>query len=519
MASRELNTRGSDLLLGVIALASVLFHLAFLRSYGWFRDEFYYVVCGRHLDFGYVDHPPFVALVARLVTAVFGDSLAALRLVSALTGAAVVYFAGRLARELGGGLFAQGLTAVCVLIAPVYLNLFHIFTMNGFDFLFWTLGALVVAIILRTGDSRLWLLFGAIAGVGLQNKHSMLFFGLGVFVGILLTPERRQLRSRWIWMGGAIAVLLFLPNVLWEVAHGWPTLEFIRNAAEHKNLALSPAAFMLQQILLMHPLTVPISLLGLGWYFFSRTGRPFRPLGWIYLAVLAVLLTQHSKPYYLAPSYPLLFAAGATAIEGWLARLRQPWLLRQWLRPVLAGALILLLIAGGAVIAPLAMPILPVDRFIRYQRALGIEASSGERHRLGELPQHYADMHGWREIVKEVARVYRTLKREERARTTIYAQNYGDAGAVDVLGRADGLPAAVSGHNNYFLWGFPEGADTVIIIGGEEEDHRASCVSLEQAGEIRCGYCMPFEDRQAVFVCRGLKVPPRELWPRVKHFE
>jgi 4-amino-4-deoxy-L-arabinose transferase-like glycosyltransferase len=514
MTATELSTRKSGLLLGGIALASVLLHLAFLRSYGWFRDEFYYVACGHHLDFGYVDHPPFVALVARLVTSIFGDSLAALRLVSAVVGAAVIYLTGRLARELGGWLFAQGLAAVCVLIAPVYLNLFHIFTMNGFDFLFWTLGALVVVRILKTENPKLWLLFGLVTGLGLENKHSMLFFGFGVFVGILLTPERRHFRSPWIWLGGAVAVLLFLPNVLWEVAHGWPTLEFMHNAAEYKNLALSPVAFMLQQVLLMHPLTLPIWLAGLGWYFFPRQGRPFRLLGWIYLAVLAVLLTQHSKPYYLAPSYPLLFAAGGTAIEGWLARLRQPWL-----RPALAGTLILLLVAGGAVIAPLAMPILPVERFIPYQKALGLEASSGERHRLGELPQHYADMHGWPEIVEEVARVYRTLRPEEQARTTIYAQNYGDAGAVDVLGRAYSLPGAVSGHNNYFLWGPRQGADTVIIVGGEEEDHRMSCASLERAGEIRCGYCMPFEDRQTVFVCRGLKMPLSELWPRVKHYE
>ena len=514
MAPPELSTRKSGLLLGGIALGSVLLHLAFLRSYGWFRDEFYYVACGRHLDFGYVDHPPFVALVARLVTSIFGDSLAALRLVSAVVGAAVIYLAGRLARELGGGLFAQGLAVVCVLIAPVYLNLFHIFTMNGFDFLFWTLGALVVVRILKTENPKLWLLFGLVAGIGLENKHSMLFFGLGVFVGVLLTPERRHFRAPWIWLGGAVAVLLFLPNVLWEVVHGWPTLEFMHNAAEHKNLALSPVAFMLQQVLLTHPLTLPIWLLGIGWYFFSRPGRPFRLLGWIYLTVLAVLLTQHSKPYYLAPSYPLLFAAGATAIEGWLERLRRPWL-----RPALAGTLILLLVAGGAVIAPLAMPILSVHRFIPYQKALGLEASSGERHRLGELPQHYADMHGWPAIVEEVARVYRTLTPEERTRATVFGQNYGDAGAIDVLGRAYGLPSAISGHNSYFLWGPPERADVVIIIGGDEDDNRAACVDLRRAGEIRCGYCMPFEDRQTVSVCRGLKMPWRELWPRVKHYE
>jgi hypothetical protein len=514
MASSELDTRRGDLVVGGIALASVLLHLAFLRSYGWFRDEFYYVVCGRHLDFGYVDHPPFVALVARLVTSVFGDSLAALRLVSALCGAVLIVLGGRLARELGGGVFAQGLAALCVLITPTYLSIFHIFTMNGFDFLFWTLGALVLARIVKTGNARLWLLFGLVAGLGLQNKHSMLFFGLGVFAGVLLTPERRHLRSPWIWAGAGIAALLFQPNVLWEVAHGWPTLEFARNAAEHKNVALSPVAFMLQQVLLMHPLTLPLWLLGLGWYFFSRAGRPFRILGWIYLTVLAVLLTQSSKPYYLAPTYPLLFAAGATAVEGWLLRLRRPWL-----RPALAGTIVLLLVAGGAVLAPLAMPILPVERFILYQRALGLEASSGERHRLGELPQHFADMHGWPEIVDEVARVYRTLPPEEQARTAIYGQNYGVAGAVDVLGRARGLPGAVSGHNSYYLWGPPQGIETVIVVGGDEEDHRAAFASVEKAGEIRCGYCMPFEDRQAVFVCRGLKMPLRDLWPRVKHFE
>ena len=515
MASAELSTQGrSDLLLGCLALAGVVLHLPFLRSYGWFRDELYYVVCGRHLDFGYVDHPPFVALVARLVTSVFGDSLVALRLVSVLTGAAVVYLAGRLARELGGGLFAQGLAAVCVLIAPVYLYNFHVFSMNVFDVFFWTLGALVVVHIVKTGNQRLWLLFGLVAGIGLENKHSMLFFGLGVFVGVLLTPERRQFRSPWIWLGGAVAALLFLPNILWEVAHGWPTLEFIRNAEAHKNVALSPLAFLGEQALQMHPLTLPIWLAGLGWYLLSRPGRSFRPLGWIYLTALALLLTQHSKAYYLAPAYPPLFAAGGVAIEGWLARLRQPLL-----RPALAGLIFALLVAGGAATAPLVLPALPVESFIRYQRALGVQPSSGERHQMGDLPQHFADMHGWREMVAEVARVYGTLTPEEQARAVVFGQNYGEAGAVNVLGRAYGLPPAISGHNSYFLWGPPDESKSVIIIfGGDEEDNRAVCADLQRAGEIRCDHCMPYEDHDPVYVCRGLKMSMRELWPRVKQF-
>jgi dolichyl-phosphate-mannose-protein mannosyltransferase len=514
MASRELSTqRKSDLLLGGFALASVLVHLLVLRSYGWFRDELYYVVCGRHLDFGYVDHPPFVALVARLVSSIFGDSLAVLRLVAVLTGAVVIYLAGRITRELGGGLFAQGLAALCVLIAPVYLYNFHVFTMNSFDVLFWTLGAFVVARILMTGNQRLWLLFGLIAGLGLENKHSMLFFGLGVLVGVLLTPERRQLRSPWIWLGGALAVLLFLPNLLWEVANRWPTLEFIRNAEQYKNVSLAPIDFLGEQALQMHPLTLPVWLAGLGWFFFSKRGRPFRVLGWVYVTALAVLLTQHSKPYYLAPAYPVLFAAGGTAIEAGLARLRQPWL-----RPALGGTIVLLLLAGGALLAPLVIPVLPVEQYVRYQAALGITPESGERHRLGDLPQHFADMHGWPEMVAEVARVYRTLTPEEQAHATIFGQNYGEAGAVNVLGRRYGLPPAISGHNGYFLWG-PGGAhDVIVIIGGDEEDNRAACIDLRQAGEIRCGHCMPYEDRDPVYLCRGLKMPWRELWPEVKSF-
>ncbi|HEY7214881.1 MAG TPA: glycosyltransferase family 39 protein [Thermoanaerobaculia bacterium] len=514
MAPPELSTRRSGLLLGGIALASVLLHVAVLRSYGWFRDEFYYVACGRHLDFGYVDHPPFVALVARLVTSVFGDSLAALRLVSAVVGAAVIYLAGRIARELGGGLFAQGLAALCVLISPLYLFNFHVFSMNVFDVLFWTLGALIVIRILKTGNPRLWLLFGLVAGLGLENKHSMLFFGLGVFVGVLLTPERRQFRAPWIWLGGAIAFALFLPNLIWEVIHGWPTLEFIRNAAAHKNVALSPLEFLMEQTRLMHPLTFPIWLAGLVWLF-SRPGRPFRLLGWIYLTALAVLLTQNSKAYYLAPVYPMLFAAGGTAFERGLARLRRPWL-----RAAVAGLILLVLVGGGAAIAPLTLPMLPIESFIRYQRSLGLQPGSDEKHRMGDLPQYFADMHGWPEMVAEVARVYRTLTPEERARATVFGQNYGEAGAVDALGRAYGLPPAISGHNNYFFWGPPEeGKNVIVIIGGDEADNRGACVDLQKAGEIRCGHCMPYEDRQIVYVCRGLKMPVRELWPRVKHYE
>ncbi|HEX2644751.1 MAG TPA: glycosyltransferase family 39 protein, partial [Thermoanaerobaculia bacterium] len=257
---------------GLFALLSILIHAATITSYGWFRDEFYYVACGEHLAFGYVDHPPLVALMAWLSRHLLGESLAALRVLPVLTGAAVVFLAGWLAREFGGGRLAQTVACLGVLVAPVYLFNFHYFSMNSFEVLLWTLAAWIVIRIVKTGDPKLWLLFGLIAGVGLQNKHSMLVFGFGIFAGLLLTPERRQLARPWIWAGGALAGLIFLPNLIWQMRNGWPTLEFMRNAQLYKNVSLSPFELFSAQFLNQHPLAFLVALAGAGWLLLARAG-------------------------------------------------------------------------------------------------------------------------------------------------------------------------------------------------------------------------------------------------------
>ncbi|HXU46350.1 MAG TPA: glycosyltransferase family 39 protein, partial [Thermoanaerobaculia bacterium] len=432
-----------------IAALSVALHAAVIGRYGIFRDELYYIACGRHLAWGYVDHPPGVALFARLAETLFGTSPQGLRILPILAGALVVFLAGRLARELGGGRFAEALASLAVLVAPVLLYVFHYLSMNVLDALFWTLALLLLLKILNGGDPRLWLAFGLVTGLGLENKLSVLFLGAGVVVGLLLTPERRLFASRWPWLGGALALALLAPHIAWQIANGWPTREFVANATAHKNIHYSPLAFLGEQIKQMHPMTLPLWLGGLAWFAFSKEGRRYRALAIAYVAIFALLVAQGGKPYYLAPIYPLLFAAGARAFEGLLAARNL-----SWPKP----AALALLAAGGAATAPLTLPLLPIETFIRYEAALGLHGSSGERHAMGRLPQHYADMFGWEDLTATVAHVWRTIPEAERPRCAIFGQDYGQAGAIDVLGDRYGLPDALSGHNSYFLWG-PRGYD------------------------------------------------------------
>src|SRR6185295_17060458 len=212
------------------ALASLALHVSALTQYGWFRDEFYYVACAARLDWGYVDHPPLSIAVMALVRLLFGDSLVAFRLVAALIGAATVYFTGRLARDLGGGRFAQALAGFAALVAPVFLGVSRFYSMNVLDLLLWTLAALALVAALRGDRAREWVVLGVVVGLGLLNKISLLWFIAGLFIGFLLTPYRRRLATPGPWIAGAIATALFVPHVVWQIAHGWPTLEFMRNA-------------------------------------------------------------------------------------------------------------------------------------------------------------------------------------------------------------------------------------------------------------------------------------------------
>jgi hypothetical protein len=503
---------GATAILVYLGLFKLLLHLFTADNYGYFRDELYYVAAGEHLDAGYVDFPPLVAFVAALTRALFGDSLVALHVFPALAGAVVVVLAGLMARELGGGRFAQGLAALATLIPPTLLVFGTWLSMDAFDQLFWVLGTYVLVLISKRDQPRLWLVFGLVAGLGLLTKLTMLYFGLAVFLALLLTRARRHLLTPWPWLGGGISLLFLLPYVLWQISHGWPTIEFWSNYGEKIDEA-SPLEFLVEQVVTMQPPTLPLWLAGLLFYLFSGEGRPYRMLGWVYLILLAVFMIQNARFYFLAPAYPMLFAAGAVVFERFLAR--RGW---RWPKPVYVAVLAV----SGIVVAPITvLPVLPVETLARITGAAGGDAGvEVETREVGQLPQNFADRFGWENLVATVDRVYEELPAEERDRACILTGNYGEAGAVDFFGEKYGLPGAISGHNSYFIWGPGDcTGDVVISVGVPQEVLRAVFDEVEQVETVRCRYCMPDEDDLPVYVCREPKMPFEEAWPRFEHYD
>lgn len=490
--------------------ARLLVHFAFGGRYGFFRDELYFIVCGGRLDFGYVDQPPLTPLAARLARLFFGDSLPGLRLLPALAGAAAIVLAGLIARRLGGGRGAQALAAVSVFFVPVLLGFGGMLTPNAFDVLFWTLAAYLLVLILKDGRRRLWPLFGLVVGLALQNKYSIAFFVAALGLGFLLTSARSELLRGRFWGGFAVALAVFLPNLLWQVRHGLPFIELNRNAVAHKNAVLTPLQFLGGQATEALPLTMLIILAGIGYFWFGRDARPVRAFAWAYLALLAFFVFSGGKTYYMAPAYPVMLAGGAVVLERFASRPK-----RRWLVP----ACLVLTAAFGAAAAPLAVPVLSPGGLVSYMRGLGIAPQAGERQELGPLPQHFADQFGWEGLAADVARVYRGLDGSDRAVCGIFAQNYGEASAVNVLGRRFGLPFAASGHNNYWLWGPPPGrGEVMIVIGGKAEDHLRTYGQVVEAARHFDALAMPYESGLAIYLCRGLKVPLADVWPRVKHY-
>jgi hypothetical protein len=493
------------------ALARMALYCVAGPHYGYFRDELYHLACGEHPAWGYVDQPPLIGWVAWLLEHTIGTSLWALRMLPALAGAGTIVLAGVLARQLGGQRWAMFLASLAALMAPVSLALSHLFTMNAFDPLLWTGIACLVVQIAKTGREALWIFVGALAGITILNKYGVVFWLTGLMLGVCLTPLRESLRQRWFWLGGALAAAIALPNFLWQWDHQFPFLQLMHNVRAHgRDIVLGPLPFLLAQAQMLGfvaALLVPAALL----YFFSKQGQPVRALGWAYLVFLAEMMALHGKMYYLAPVYPMVFAAGAVWTEG--VTQGKLWI---WVKPVLALAIATI----GGIYAPTLLPILSVPNFLAYEHTLGIEQQRFENQPEGVLPQLYADMFGWEEVAQQVGAYYRTLSPEEQRKTAIFANNYGDGGAIDFFGPRYGLPKAIGNHQNYWIWGPRDyTGESIIVLGeGHESNMQRHCASYAIIGNTKHPLSRP-DEWKPIYHCRGYEWNLQEIWPRMKHWD
>lgn len=494
----------------LLAIVALVLHFIGRNQYGFFRDELYYIACGNHLAFGYVDQPPLIAVIARLSLLLLGTSLSAFRFFPSLASGCLVLLSGWMARELGGGRFAQGLASLAVLLAPIYLAFGSFLSMNAFEPVLWLACACILVRILKGSDERLWVLFGAVAGIGLQNKHTMLMFGFALVTGMMLARDWRQLRSKWFWAGGGLAFFIFLPNLIWEAQHNWPQIEVVHNARVLKNTPVSTWRFLGEQVLFLNPVALPIVAVGLAWLLFSKRAKRFRAFAWAFLVVIAVVTMLHGKSYYPMPFYSILLAAGSVGFEALFEN-----------KGTLPLAYSAMLAVSGLVMLPFGIPVLSLMALAQYEHAIPIvNAVKMERDSTGTVHQLYTDMLGWDRMTAAVASVYHSLPPSDRAHCAILAGNYGEAGAIDFLGAAFGLPKAISAHNNYYLWGTNGNTGEIVILFGQHaESTKKLFSSVELAATISDSDAASAESHLAIYVCRHPKAPLAELWPSLRYFE
>ncbi len=486
----------------VVGLCAVnaLVHLALVNRYGYHGDELYFVECGRHLAFGYVDHPPLIPWIARLADEI-GGGVAILRLPAIFAGVGTMALTALLVREWGGGWRAQLVALLCLLVAPAHLRIAAMLDIPVIEVFLCTATAYLVARALAREDRRMWVLAGATLGLAVLAKHSSLLWGGALFVGILVAEKRAVLASRWPWLGAVVVLVFAAPNVAWEAQNGFATLEFMRELRHDVLAEQGRVLFLAGQVLYFHPLAMPVVVAGLV-FGFTRAGQAARPFAVLFLAMLGFLLIVGGKPYYLAGAYPAVLAAGGISLERWFAE-------RVAARRAFVAALATTGAALGFVTLP-ALPLVAVDATVGTLLGWAVPPMA--------LTHDLHGMYGWEEHAATIDRVYRALPPVERAQATVLAGTYSQAAAVNLL-RREPTPRAVSGNMTYYLWGPEPGRGDVVIAYGLPrellERHYGKCI---ESARIEAALARPWDTGLAVYSCREPRGGITALWPELRRY-
>ncbi len=465
-------------------------------GYGYHRDELYFLVCGRHLAWGYPDQPVFVPLVARVMSDISPSSLVLLRLPSSLAAASVVALTALIARELGGSRGAQVLAAVSIAVAAVVDGSGHTLNTTVFDLAVWALLFWVIVRILRTGEERLWLLVGVIVGLGLFDTDLVAFLMFAVVVGLAVAGPRHAFRSPWLYAGGLVAVAMWMPYLLWQANHNWPELTVARSIANGGSGSSAPRwAILPEQLELDSLFLSPVWIVGLIRLLRGDALRPWRALGVAYIVLAITLIIVGGKPYYLTGMFSLLLAAGAPSVVAWMHRGR----------PRLRRALLVAAVLLSLTTLPVVLPLVPVSD-LHNTSIVKLNYDAGETV-------------GWPTFVREIAKVYDSLPAPQRRGAIVLASNYGEAGAVDHYGPADGLPAAYSGHNAFWYWGPPPPSAQTAITVGFDRGGLGFCGKLRFGAYLNNHLDVNDDEQGApVWVCSDLRFPWSSVWPSLRYF-
>ncbi len=484
------SSRNDRTILVSIAVVFALFHILTNGRYGFHRDELQFLSDARHLDWGFVAYPPFTPFIERIAMAIFGVSLIGLRLFSVIAQAIVIYVSGLMARDLGGNRWAQAATALSVALSGVPLFEATEFQYTSFGILWWVLICFFTIRLLKSANPRWWLAIGAVAGMALMTKYSIVFFLAGLLGGMLLTRERRYFATKWFWVGVAIACLIFLPNIIWLIRHDFISYHFLHHIHVRDVGEGRAAGFFKNQFLFdANPFAMPLWIAGLLAFIIERR---YRLLFWMYVIPVAMFWLGKGRFYYVAEAYPILIAMGAVVAERWLSTMPN------WFRHSMKVVYVAGVLAVGAYACCTVVPL----------------ASSGPLRDFalrnnGDLREEF----GWNELMKTVADIRNSLPPDQQAHLGITTANYGEYGAIEILGRAYGLPQPIGTTNSEWLRGYPTSAPTTLIVLGLGEKGANSiftgCHLAGHNGNSLGLHNEESNDHPDIFVCG----PPREPWP------
>ncbi|RPJ20222.1 MAG: phospholipid carrier-dependent glycosyltransferase [Chloroflexi bacterium] len=491
-------------ILVLIGIGVALFHVITNGQYGFHRDELDFIMNARRLDWGYVSYPLVTPFLARIGLELFGESLRGLRIIPAIAQGIVVILAGLMARDMGGKRNAQIMAAFAVFITPISLQGGTLMMYFAFDFLWWVLVAFCLVRLLVTNDARYWLGIGAAIGLGMMTKYTMAFWVIGLIVAVLLTEARKYLRSKWLYLGAALALLIFLPNLIWQIQHDFVSLDYL-SAIHARDIEWGRGeGFVIRQFYdVTNTFSLPLWTVGLSLCLFGASMKRFRALGWMFIITFALFLINQGRPYYTGPSYVMLLAAGAVGLENWLETRTER------MRRVGSGLLWGMQVIGGLIFIIAIKPIAPINSPLW-------EVTSN-------LNREVVEMVGWQDLSAQVARIYQSIPDSEKPRTTILAGNYGEAGALDLYRDEYGLPPVITGANSMWYRGYgdPE-PETVIVVGFERSQAGHFFKQCDSVGMVTNQYGVKNEETShhtGLYICRQPQQPWNVMWRQMQWFQ